>query len=77
MKKSRREEAVLYDVFPRHIADALVAGRKVWLPYHKDDFFKIVVGCFICHLHSVVHSDIKISDFENLTGVLEPNPGGT
>mmetsp|Transcript_51963 Transcript_51963/g.108521 ORF Transcript_51963/g.108521 Transcript_51963/m.108521 type:complete len:1378 (-) Transcript_51963:103-4236(-) len=29
VKKSRREEAVLYDVFPRHIADALVAGRKV------------------------------------------------
>ncbi len=27
--KKRREEAVLYDVFPRHIADALVAGRKV------------------------------------------------
>ena len=31
VKKSRREEAVLYDVFPRHIADALVAGRKVRL----------------------------------------------
>ena len=30
VKKSRREEAVLYDVFPRHIADALVAGKKVW-----------------------------------------------
>ena len=29
VKKNRREEAVLYYVCPRHIADALVAGRKV------------------------------------------------
>ena len=29
VKKGQREEAVLYDVFPKHVADALVAGRKV------------------------------------------------